>query len=179
MAISPAASGVSARARLLRHPLVVGVLAGVVGILASLVLPSDLPFQAGNLIVFPMLAVAGPLGGAIGGAIGGLSSPIFFVAVPVSLVGGLLVGWGYPRFVWPQTSSVGRLVAWAILVLIVDVISSLIFATLLPMLDPTTPGFPDSLGVIVGFAGPSTAFDVVGTTLVMAILPERLRQPLA
>lgn len=158
--------------------LVVGVVAGIIGIVASLLLPADLPFQIANLAFVPMLAVAGPLGGAIGGAISGFGSPIFFVAVPASLVGGLLVGWGYKRFVRRQASMGGRLVAWAVLVLIVDAISSLIFATLLPMLDPSMPGFPESISVMLGYAAPSTAFDVVGTTVVMALLPERYRQPL-
>lgn len=178
MATSPAASSVATRPLVLRNPLIVGVIAGVVGAVASLVLPADLPFQPSSLIVFPMLAVAGPIGGAIGGAIGGVSSPLFFVAVPISLVGGALVGWAYRRFVWPQASLAGRLGAWALLVFVVDALSALMFGSLLSLLDPSMPGFPDAFGVVLGYAGVSTVIDVVATTVVMAVLPEGMRQPL-
>lgn len=173
------ASQSASRPGVLANPLVVGALAGIVGVVISLVVPPDLPFQPSSLILFPMLAVAGPIGGAIGGAISGFGTPIFFVAIPSGLVGGLLLGWGYRRFVSPQGSTVGRLAAWALLVLVVDAVSSLLFATVLPMLDSTMPGFPESIGVMIGFAAPSTAFDLVATTIVMAILPAGLRRPLS
>lgn len=158
--------------------IVVGVVGGVISVGASVILPGDLPFQAGDIVLMPMLGVAGAVGGAIGGAISGVASPIFFIAVPVSIVGGALLGWGYGRYVWSQASLGGRLVAWAVLILVVDVISSLAFGLILPMLDPSMPGFPDSLSVMLGYAVPSTAFDVVATTVVMAVLPENLRRPL-
>lgn len=156
----------------------VGVAGGIISIVGTMLLPADFPVQVANIAFVPMLAIAGPVGGAIGGVVSGLGSPLLVIAMAAGLVGGALAGWGYKRFVWPQASMGSRLVAWAVLIVVVDAISSLIFALVLPMFDPEMPGFPESIGMVLGYAGISTAYDVVATTIVMAVLPERFRRPL-
>mgnify|MGYP006274511437 CR=1 FL=1 len=158
--------------------IVVGIAGGVVSIIGSMLLPADLPVQVANIIFIPMVAVAGPLGGAIGGAVSGLGSPLLVIAALAGVLGGGVAGWGYRRFVWPQSTIAGRLIAWAVLILVADALSSLVFAIVLPMFDSEMPAFPGSLEAVLGYAAISTAYDIVATTVVMALLPERFRQPL-
>ena len=109
---------------------------------------------------------------------GGLGSPLLVIAALAGVLGGGVAGWGYRRFVWPQSTIAGRLIAWAVLILVADALSSLVFAIVLPMFDSEMPAFPGSLEAVLGYAAISTAYDIVATTVVMALLPERFRQPL-
>jgi hypothetical protein len=128
-------------------------------------------------------ALTGPIGGLVIGFLAGIAEPgIPLASLLAHIVGCLYMGFAYKKLVYTRLGALWmKLVGWAILVLIYYfVVVVPLFVVGIWIFYPAETGgeaFLTLLGVLEVGAVPEAVLTTIFTTIIMGIIPERLRRP--